>query len=115
MVTPDRIHVIFVHGLFSSAGVWKSFTELLAADEELRDRIDVRPFPYNSPRLRLRPDRRIADIDDIADRLGTWLRGNCSDGAPVVLVTHSQGGLIVQRLLARTLWRGRGYELAHIQ
>ncbi|MFI5799298.1 alpha/beta fold hydrolase [Streptomyces sp. NPDC051677] len=115
MVTPDRIHVIFVHGLFSSAGVWKSFTELLAADEELRDRIDVQPFPYNSPRLRLRPDRRIADIDDIADRLGTWLRGNCSDGAPVVLVTHSQGGLIVQRLLARTLWRGRGHELARIQ
>ncbi|MFG2130712.1 alpha/beta fold hydrolase [Streptomyces sp. NPDC048751] len=114
-MTPVRIHVIFVHGLFSSAKAWKSFTELLALDEELRDHINVRCFPYKSPRIRLRPDRRIADLDDIAERLGTWLQTHCTDGAPVVLVTHSQGGLVVQRLLARRLWHGRGRELAPLR
>lgn len=115
MVIPDRIHVIFVHGLFSSADLWNPFTALLTGDEELRDRITVHRFDYDSPRIRLRPDRRIADIDDIADRLGTWMAARCPDDAPIVLVSHSQGGLVVQRHLARRLGNGEARKLARIR
>ncbi|WP_369171151.1 alpha/beta fold hydrolase [Streptomyces sp. R28] len=110
-----RTHVIFVHGLFSDAGTWQKFTDLLAKDRELKRRLSVRCFDYDSPKVRLRPDRRIADVDDIADRLGTYLRHQCADGGPVVLVSHSQGGLVIQRFLARRLWRNQGAELARIK
>lgn len=115
MTTPERVHVVLVHGLFSSPKVWTSFGRLLSEDPDLAERITVQPFGYDSPPVRLRPDRRIADIDEIAIRLDTWLRAKCPKGAPVVLVTHSQGGLVVQRFLARTLWDGRGESLAHIK
>lgn len=110
-----RTHVIFVHGLFSDAGTWRKFTDLLARDRELKRRLTVHCFDYDSPKVRLRPDRRIADVDDIADRLGTYLRHHCDDGGPVVLVSHSQGGLVIQRFLARRLWRSQGAELARIK
>ncbi|MEU7381234.1 alpha/beta fold hydrolase [Streptomyces sp. NPDC042207] len=110
-----RTHVVLVHGLGSSAKVWQDFSALLEGDPDLSDRIEVRTFSYDSPRTRLRPDRRIARIDDIADRLGTWLSTNCADGAPIVLASHSQGGLVVQRFLARTLRRANGRQLAHIK
>ncbi|MFG2552205.1 alpha/beta fold hydrolase [Streptomyces sp. NPDC048581] len=115
MAMSANTHVIFVHGLFSNADTWKKFTALLAKDRELRRRVTVRCFGYDSPKIRLRPDRRIADVDDIADRLGSYVRHQCADGAPIVLVSHSQGGLVVQRFLARRLWHHRGGELAHIK
>lgn len=112
---PARTHVVFVHGLFSDAGTWRKFKDLLTGDRELKRSVTVHCFGYDSPKIRLRPDRRIADVDDIADRLGGYLRHQCADGAPVVLVSHSQGGLVVQRFLARRLWRNRGGELARIK
>ncbi|MDF3300736.1 alpha/beta hydrolase [Streptomyces tropicalis] len=115
MAMPQRTHVVLVHGLGSSAQMWQPFRDLLTADPELAGLVGVHAFAYRSPRVRLRPDRRIGDLDDIADRLGTWLRTNCADGAPVVLVSHSQGGLVIQRFLARTLQRAHGRHLVHIK
>lgn len=115
MAAPRPIHVVFVHGLFSSAEVWTSFTQLIAEDPELVDVVTVRCFEYDSPVIRLRVDRRIAEIDDIADRLRTYLSTDLADAESIVLVTHSQGGLVVQRFLARMLWNGKGRDLARIK
>lgn len=110
-----RVDLVLVHGLFSSAKVWKAFEALIADDPELAGWVRVHTFQYDSPLVRLRPDRRVAETDDIADQLGTFL----SDGLPhaerIVLVTHSQGGLVVQRFLARKLWHGEGRELSRIK
>ncbi|MEV5656758.1 tetratricopeptide repeat protein [Streptomyces sp. NPDC052291] len=110
-----RVDLVLVHGLFSSAKVWKAFEALIADDPELAGWVSVHTFQYDSPLVRLRPDRRVAETDDIADQLGTFL----SDGLPhaerIVLVTHSQGGLVVQRFLARKLWHGEGRELSRIK
>lgn len=115
MAAPRPIDVVFVHGLFSSAEVWTSFKQLIATDPELADVVTVHCFEYDSPFIRLRVDRRIAEIDDIADRLRTYLLTELRDAESIVLVTHSQGGLVVQRFLARMLWRGRGRDLARIK
>ena len=108
------IDVIFVHGLFSTAEVWTSLKELIAGDPDLSDFVTVHCFQYDSPVIRLRLDRRIAEIDDIADRLRTYLSTELSEAESIVLVTHSQGGLIVQRFLARMLSGGQGRDLARI-
>ncbi|MGW3935285.1 alpha/beta hydrolase [Streptomyces sp. NBC_00258] len=115
MGIPGPVHLVFVHGLFGGAGTWDIFKKRVTADPAVKGRVTVHCFEYNSPKIRLRPDRRIAEIDDIADQLGTWLSTRCADGAPIVLATHSQGGLVVQRFLARKLANALGRELAQIK
>ncbi|MEW2298978.1 alpha/beta fold hydrolase [Streptomyces sp. NPDC006655] len=111
---PEKtIHVVFVHGLFSSTEVWNQFRKLLAADDELHGAV-AHCFPYDSPKVKLRPDRVVAAYDDIADALDTFLRVQIPRTGRVVLVSHSQGGLIIQRFLARTLHEARGPALARI-
>ncbi|MFF8595284.1 tetratricopeptide repeat protein [Streptomyces sp. NPDC015220] len=110
-----RVHLVLVHGLFSSAKVWKAFETLIGTDPELAGWVSVHPFEYDSPLVRLRPDRRVAETDDVADQLGTFLETELADAERIVLVTHSQGGLVVQRFLARKLWNGEGADLARIK
>jgi hypothetical protein len=74
MPASRSIDVVFVHGLFSSAKVWTTFDKLIAADPELADLVTTHCFEYDSPAFSLRPDRRIAEIDDVADRLRTYLQ-----------------------------------------
>ncbi|WP_055725782.1 alpha/beta hydrolase [Microbispora sp. ATCC PTA-5024] len=114
MPETPTINVVFVHGLFSSPKVWDSFTALLAEDPDLRELATAKCLRYDSPLFRLRPDRGIAEIDDVADRLRTFLRQELPGTDPVVLVTHSQGGLIAQRCLIRMLHAGEGRQLRRI-
>ncbi|WP_126638206.1 SAVMC3_10250 family protein [Embleya hyalina] len=102
---------MFVHGLFSSARTWSAFRGLIEADSDLAG-INPFHFEYPSPKLRLSPLKRIPDFDTLADGLGTFL--GTLPHSRVVLVSHSQGGLIVQRHLARTVMHARGRELARI-
>ena len=111
----ERILVIFVHGLFSSAAAWETFERLIAADAELAEFVTTSCFSYDSPKIRLRPDRRIADIDDVADQLAVYVENRRQDGDSVVLVTHSQGGVVAQRFLVRTLQRHEGLSLRRIK
>ncbi|GAA3279248.1 alpha/beta fold hydrolase [Streptomyces lavendulae] len=115
MAVRTRVHLVLVHGLFSSAKVWKAFQALITSDPDLCDWVSVHPFQYDSPLVRLRPDRRVAETDDVADQLGTFLETELADAERIVLVTHSQGGLVVQRFLARKLWTGEGRDLARIK
>ncbi|WP_327024359.1 alpha/beta fold hydrolase [Micromonospora sp. NBC_01739] len=111
----NRIDVVFVHGLLSSRRAWLPMTELLSKDPELPG-LRIHFFEYASQLVRFRPDRRIPHLNDIADRLRTYLRDDLpADARLVVLVSHSQGGLIVQRFLARTLAAAHGHELAPIR
>lgn len=110
----SSLSVVFVHGLFSSRRAWEPMAELLEGDRDLSP-LRTHFFEYDSRIVRIRPDRRIPHLNDIADRLGTYLRDEIDAAAAVVLVSHSQGGLVVQRFLARTLARGGGTELAHIR
>jgi hypothetical protein len=109
------VHVVFVHGLFSPAGTWTPFTRLIEADPDLAGFVTIHFFEHQSPRAGLRTDRRIPEIDDPADQLHTFMSASMSDAESIVVVTHSQGGLIVQRMLARTLANGEGRDLARIK
>ncbi|MEW1635220.1 alpha/beta fold hydrolase [Streptomyces sp. NPDC093801] len=115
MAVRTRVHLVLVHGLFSSAKVWDAFHGLLADDPELGDWLSVHRFQYDSPLVRLRPDRRVAETDDVADQFGTFLETGLADAERIAIVTHSQGGLVVQRFLARKLWNGEGRDLHRIR
>ncbi|WP_166555567.1 alpha/beta fold hydrolase [Mycolicibacterium sp. CBMA 226] len=98
----DRPQIVFVHGLFSSAAIWDKFVSLLRNDTAFKD-IDCLRFEYSTPKFRLLPTRKIPSFDDLADRLRTFIDLNCDPAKPLLIVSHSQGGLIVQRFLARSL------------
>ncbi|MDR3083166.1 MAG: alpha/beta hydrolase, partial [Streptomyces sp.] len=106
--------MVFVHGLFSSPKTWDAFVELLDSDEELSFASALR-FGYASPKFRIRPDRRIPNFNDLAGQLKAFVEHRTKGYDRLVLVAHSQGGLVVQRYLAQMLAQGRGQELARIR
>lgn len=108
----ERVAVVFVHGLFSSARTWSVFRNLIEADHDLTG-IDLFDFEYPSPKIRLSPLKRIPGFDTLADGLQTFL--DTLGHSRVILVSHSQGGLIVQRYLARMVMNTRGRELVRIR
>ncbi|KUL23732.1 esterase/lipase family protein [Streptomyces regalis] len=110
----ERVGVVLIHGFISSSAVWSDFERLIDGDADLGF-VSALPFDYASPKLRLNPLRRIPDVDDIADSLQGYLSVEAAEYERLVLVSHSQGGLVVQRYLARMLGRGRGLDLARIK
>ncbi|AXX29910.1 alpha/beta fold hydrolase [Actinosynnema pretiosum subsp. pretiosum] len=117
MAARTSVDVVLIHGLFSSGEVWRRFEELLLADPELGGSVRLHRFDYPSPRFRSpwRPDQRVPEVDDIAALLRTRLHEELADVERLVLVSHSQGGLVVQRYLARALWHGEARRLARIK
>ncbi len=95
---PDRVPVVFIHGLRSSPMVWREMVNDLKGDPEIRAHYQFwfylyptgNPFAYTAQQLRraLRGLRERYDPDHDASALDE-----------MVLVGHSMGGLIA-RLLA---------------
>jgi pimeloyl-ACP methyl ester carboxylesterase/anti-sigma regulatory factor (Ser/Thr protein kinase) len=109
-----RFAVISVHGLFSSAQTWSDFQSLVESDADLSDFSFIN-FEYPTPKIKLNPFRRIPNFDDIARRLATFLQTMATPYEKLAIVTHSQGGLIVQRYLAQMVQNGKGLELPLIR
>jgi hypothetical protein len=108
------IDVVLIHGFWSGQATWNNLARRIRADNELKE-IQIHLFDYESPKLSLPlMTTRIPDYTDIAQSLDAYLSAHTSRTATVI-ITHSQGGLILQRFLAWMLNEGRGRELAHIK
>ncbi|WP_326729365.1 esterase/lipase family protein [Streptomyces phaeochromogenes] len=113
-----KIAVVFIHGLFSSAKTWDKIKHLLESDREMHPsefRIDFKCFEYNSPKFKINPLRRIPNHGDIAEALKSYIEIECDEYDVVIVVTHSQGGLVLQRYLQKMLNDGRGLDLQRIK
>jgi tetratricopeptide (TPR) repeat protein len=109
------VTLVTVHGFWSSSATWDRLTSVWSVDGRLHG-LHIHSFGYPSPkrpRLPLSPSR-VPDHDDIAQTLATEYTVTLADAAAVVFVTHSQGGLILQRFLAWMVQQHRGRELARI-
>ncbi|MDD7968429.1 alpha/beta fold hydrolase [Actinomycetospora lemnae] len=109
-----RALVVFVHGLFSSARVWHPTVACVRADADL-GAYDVETFEYSTPRFLRSISTRIPDLNVIADKLATFLQRKQERYERVVLVGHSQGGLVILRYIARQLAIGRGMAMAQLR
>lgn len=109
-----RPQIVFVHGLFSTAKVWDDLREVVQKDDSLAE-VDSFCFEYASPKARFSLARKIPSFDDLADRLRTFIRLHCESQGPIILVSHSQGGLIVQRFLARSLESDQHEDIRNIK
>ncbi|MEU0477265.1 esterase/lipase family protein [Streptomyces olivaceus] len=117
-MTERKVAVVFIHGLFSGPKTWGALKHLLECDRDLVRQeisVDLKVFSYDSPKFSLNPLRRIPNLNDIAESLKSYLEIECEEHDALVLVSHSQGGLVLQRYLQRMLNDGRGLELKRIK
>lgn len=107
--------LLTIHGLWSSPETWNRLGSVWSADEQLRGMV-MKPFGYDTPKVPWmgKPGSRIPGLDDIARRLATAYSRDLKDCRNLAIVTHSQGGLVLQRFLAWMLQEGRGQELSRI-
>jgi pimeloyl-ACP methyl ester carboxylesterase len=105
-----------IHGFWSSPATWKQLNAAWLADDGLRG-LRIHEFGYGSPKKPPMPfsAMRIPDYDDIAQLLATEYATVLADASDIAIVTHSQGGLILQRFLLWMLNEGRGRELARVR
>ena len=108
--------LVTIHGFWSSPATWDRLDAIWNADEQLRG-LRIHRFRYPSPKKPLLPlsTKRVPAYDDLAQTLATEYRVGLAEASNVAIVTHSQGGLILQRFLAWMLDQGRGRELARIR
>jgi pimeloyl-ACP methyl ester carboxylesterase len=108
--------LLTIHGFWSSPATWERLNAIWRADEQLRG-LRFHPFGYPSPKKPALPfsTTRVPDYDDIAQALATEYTVSLTDRPDIAIVTHSQGGLILQRFLTWMLHQGRGRELARIR
>ena len=108
--------LITIHGFWSSPATWERLNEVWRADEELRG-LRIHPFGYPSPKKPRLPFSvtRVPDYNDIAQTLATEYATVLAGASDMVVVTHSQGGLILQRFLAWMVSEGRARELSRIR
>jgi pimeloyl-ACP methyl ester carboxylesterase len=108
--------LVTIHGFWSSPATWERLSEVWSADEELRG-LRIHPFSYSSPKMPRLPFSvtRVPDYDDIAQTLSTEYATVLADAPDIAVVTHSQGGLILQRFLAWMVSEGRARELGRLR
>jgi pimeloyl-ACP methyl ester carboxylesterase len=108
--------LVTIHGFGSSSETWERLTAKWHADDKLNG-LRIEPFAYPSPRIPRLPlsPRDVPDYDDIAQTFATTYRVRFAALSDIAIVTHSQGGLILQRFLTWMLDQGRGRELGRIR
>jgi pimeloyl-ACP methyl ester carboxylesterase len=108
--------LILIHGFWSSPATWDSLAPRIADDPDLKNP-RIHRFGYRSPRIRLPGlPSRIPAYDDIVQVIPEYLETHIPNPrARIAIVTHSQGGLILQRFLAWMLQEGRGRDLRRIR
>jgi energy-coupling factor transporter ATP-binding protein EcfA2 len=108
--------LVTVHGFWSSPATWNRLCDVWQADDELEG-LRVHGFGYPSPKKGRLPLSwtRVPDFDDLAQMLAAEYATRLGTASSIAFVTHSQGGLILQRFLAWMISEGRGRELARIR
>jgi hypothetical protein len=108
--------LVTIHGFWSSPAIWDRLNALWREDEELRG-LHIHPFGYPSPKKPRLPltVTRVPDYDDIAQTLASEYAAVLGRVPEIAIVTHSEGGLILQRFLAWMVSQGRARELRPIR
>lgn len=108
--------LVTVHGFWSSSATWVRLNTIWSDDERLRG-LRIHPFGYLSPKKPKTPfaATRVPDYEDIAQTLANEYTVALAEVPNIAFVTHSQGGLILQRFLTWMLDQKQGRELVRVR
>lgn len=108
----SSVHVIFVHGFGSSRSTWDTLRQQLA-------RLDLgmksQCFEYETGIAEVNPTNAIPTLEVLGERFATYLTTlGVAPNEPLVLVGHSQGGLVLLAALAFRLQQHQAHALRQI-
>jgi pimeloyl-ACP methyl ester carboxylesterase len=107
--------VIFVHGFGSGIESWKILVDRLSADPVVPSTYSFDRLPYPTKWFNWNPLQRIPRLKELGDYLDGFLKLGYSDAENLILVGHSQGGLVIQSYLQQKLAAHRGMDLGNIR
>ncbi|TDB76178.1 hypothetical protein E1264_38910, partial [Actinomadura sp. KC216] len=87
----------------------------MRADPRIPDRLEFEQFEYNTRLVGSRLLTRVPSYRTAADKLRTRYERISPGYDEIVVITHSQGGLVLQTFLSRMLSDGQGEKLAPIK
>ena len=99
----SKLLILFVHGLAGGHGTWGSFERLLKADADLKGNIAIAEYTYPTRLFRWLPTWRSPPLQDLAKGLATEIRARYAEYPKILMVCHSQGGLIAKRLIIEAI------------
>ncbi|WP_055713882.1 alpha/beta fold hydrolase [Streptomyces torulosus] len=111
----DELGVVFVHGFMSGPETWDTLGEFLAEDADLNEEVTPLRFKYATSLYKPNPMQSIPSFSTVAESLKEFLDTEAENFGRLVLVGHSQGGLIIQRYLTVMLSEQRGFDLQRIR
>lgn len=94
----SRLLLLFLHGLGGDPGSWGKFEQLLKADADLKDRLDVAFYNFPTGLWRLIPSWKSLPAQDLAKGLATKIQVQYGAYQKILLVCHSFGGLIGKKI-----------------
>lgn len=100
----SHLAVVFIHGFLSGPHTWAQMERLLASDPSISERITIYQYEYPSKLVWINRLRRLPSIGDIARGLADFIDLRVVEKT-VLLVAHSQGGLVAQRYIASEVSR----------
>ena len=105
---PQRIPLILVHGARSNEQVWDNLVSVFNAQtppgQLLREKYKIYFFSYRSFASEIQPtDPRT--VQGLGDILGGEIARLDLEDRPLVIVAHSQGGLLARSYLQQYAWR----------
>src|SRR5579864_2653875 len=105
---PDRIPIVFVHGLFSTPFTWVETMNGLQTDPEIRKRYQFWVFAYTTGNPILYSALQLREALDQVDR-------TYPNHKPYVVIGHSMGGMLTHDqviTLSRATWEKQTRDLA---
>lgn len=114
-VSSSKGVIVFVHGFGSSPDCWIPLLDLLRKDEAITSRFDFDCFRYPTPRFNFNPLRRIPRLKEVAEKLRDHLDSKEFWDREIMMVGHSQGGLVIHAYIAHMLAKSRGRQLQPIR
>lgn len=108
-----KVQLVFVHGFKSGPSTWDPLWTQLSKIDAISSNVTAHRFKYSTGLAKLKITAQIPKLEELGEAFATFLDALPKEGPddPVVLIGHSQGGLVIQSALAHRLSNSEGERL----